>query len=321
MKAYVNTEYGPSSVMQLQEVEKPTPGSQEILVKVKATSVNPADWHMMRGEPIVARASFGWSKPNYKILGHDYAGVVEALGEEVTDFDVGDEVYGEIEQGAFGQFLIVDQSKTALMPKSASFVEAAAIPVAALTALQGLVDQGKMQSGMKVLINGASGGVGTYAVQIAKAFGAHVTAVCSTGKIEQTYELGADVVVDYTKKDFSESPSAYDIILDVAGTAQAYKLRNSLSEKGICVLTGMSTFGHLIRTALLGPLGTMFSQKKFKMFVADCNKQDLVTLAALYDQGKIKSVIDQVYPFSELRDAVTYQEEGHSKGKVVVKVE
>jgi NADPH:quinone reductase-like Zn-dependent oxidoreductase len=264
MKAYVNSAYGPPSVLRLEEKDRPVPGDTEVLVRVQASSVNPADWHMMRGSPIVARASFGWSAPGYEILGHDFSGVVEAVGTEVTKFKAGDEVFGEVEQGAYAQYLVVDQSRTAIKPQKASFEEAAAMPVAALTALQGLLHQGNLQEGMHVLINGASGGVGTYAVQIAKALGATVTAVCSTAKVEQTYALGADWVIDYKNKDFGELPAAYDIILDIAGSAHAFTLRNSLMPKGVCVLTGMSTFGHLIRTALMGNLGTIFSQNDLR---------------------------------------------------------
>ncbi len=241
MKAVVYTKYGPPDVLQLKEVEKPTPNDDEVLIKVRAASVNPLDWHLMRAEPFLARLEVGFLKPKNKILGADIAGRVEAVGRNVKQFQLGDEVFGEIFEnglGGFAEYVSVPESALALKPANISFEAAAAVPIAALTALQGLRDKGEIQSGQKVLINGASGGVGTFAVQIAKSFGAEVTGVCSTRNLEMVRSIGSDQVIDYTQEDFTKNGQRYDLILDVAAYHSIFDYKRALSPEGIYVMVG-----------------------------------------------------------------------------------
>jgi NADPH:quinone reductase-like Zn-dependent oxidoreductase len=327
MKAVVYCEYGPPEVLQLENVAKPVPNDDQILVKIHSASVNPLDWHFVRGTPYIARAlAFGLRKPKSTGLGADYAGTVEAIGKNVTQFKPGDEVFGG-KSGTFAQYLCARADRSVVLkPRSVSFEQAAAVPVAAITALQGLRDKGNVQPGQKVLINGASGGVGTFAVQIAKSLGANVTGVCSGRNAEMVRSLGADQVIDYTKEDFTNRPERYDLILDNVGSQPLSGMRGVLTPNGRCVLVGG---GGPNDQGFIGPMGrplkafmtSLFSKQKIGFFVADLNKKDLTVLAEMMQSGKLKSVIDRSYRLDEIVAAITYIEQGHARGKVVVAVE
>jgi NADPH:quinone reductase-like Zn-dependent oxidoreductase len=322
MKAIVTARYGSPDVLELKDVEKPTPKNDEVLVKVQAASVNPADWHLLEGKPVIARPmSGGLLKPKNTRPGSDIAGRVEAVGSAVKEFQPGDEVFGS-GRGGFAEYMCTREDALVLKPANVSFEDAAAMPVAAITALQGLRDKGQIHAGQKVLINGASGGVGTFAVQIAKSFGAEVTGVCSTGNLEMVRSIGADHVIDYTKEDFTKKEHRYHLILATAGYHSIFAYRRALGPNGIYVFVGSS---HLMRSLfeamLLGPLISRTGSKKMRFFVARINKNDLLFLRDLLEAGKVKPVIDRRYPLSEVPEALRYLEEGHAKGKVVITIE
>jgi len=323
MKAMVYCDYGSPDVLRLEEVEKPVPLDNQILVRVRAVSVNPLDWHYMRGEPYIMRLGTGLRRPKETQLGVDFAGTVEAVGASVTRFKPGDEVFGG-HHGAFSQYVTVHEDRAVVLkPANLTFEQAASIPIAAITALQGLRDKGKLQPGQKVLINGASGGVGTYAVQIAKWLGAHVTGVCSTRNIDMVRSLGADEVIDYTKDDFTRGERRYDIILDNVGNRGLLECRRVLAPRGIYVLIGGGKSGE---QGLLGPLWgpvrmfllSPFVKQEMGLFMADMKQDDLAILGDLMQSGKVTPVIDKRYDFHELPEAMRYLEEGHARGKVVV---
>jgi NADPH:quinone reductase-like Zn-dependent oxidoreductase len=325
MKAIVYHEFGSPDVLRLEEVEKPVPNDNQMLIKVRAVSVNPLDWHFMEGTPYIGRPlAFGFLKPEVPRLGVDYAGTVEAVGKNITEFKPGDEVYGN-KFGAFAEYVVASDKALALKPPSLTFEQAASLPVAAITALQALRDTGKIQAGQKVLINGASGGVGTFAVQIAKNFGAEVTGVCSGRNVELVRSLGADHVIDYTKEDFTKGPERYDLILDNVGNQPLAGFRRVLNPKGVYVMIGGGGvkddpwFGALVRP-IKSILMSKFVSQQMKPMLADMNRKDLTVLADLIQTGKVKPVIDKTYTFSQLPDAMRYLEEGHARGKVVVTV-
>jgi NADPH:quinone reductase-like Zn-dependent oxidoreductase len=323
MKGIVYTKYGSPDVLQLKEVKKPIHKDDEVLVKIHAASVNSADMTMSRGEPFLARLWSGLLKPKYTILGADIAGRVEAAGGNVKQFQPGDEVYGDIATagwGGFAEYVSVPENALAPRPANLTFEEAAAVPQAAVVALQGLRDQGKIQSGQKVLINGASGGVGTFAVQIAKSIGAEVTGVCSTRNLDLVRSLGADHVIDYTQEDFTQNKKRYDLIFTVAGYHSILDYRRALSPKGIYVGSVNST-ALIFQIMLLGPFISMTGTKKMGNLMAKANQEDLVFVKELLEAGKVVTVIDRCYPLSEVAEAVRYYGEGHPRGKVVISVE
>ena len=319
MKAIVYHNYGSPDVLKLEEVEKPTPSDDEVLIKVQAASVNPQDWHLMRADPFLVRLMAGLLRPKNIILGVDVAGRVEAVGLNVKQLQPGSEVFGDIYAygcGAFAEYVTVPENALVPKPAKVTFEEVAAVPAAALAALQGLRDQGQIQPGQRVLINGASGGVGTFAVQIAKSFGAEVTGVCSTRNLDLVRSLGADHVIDYTQEEFTQNGQQYDLILDNVGNPALYKrfYKRSLSPKGICVIIAGSFFLQLF----LGPWMSMTGSNKIGTFMTIPNQKDLVFLKELLEAGKVKPVIDRCYPLNEVPEAVRYLEEGHARGKVVI---
>jgi NADPH:quinone reductase-like Zn-dependent oxidoreductase len=323
MKAVVNHVYGSPDVLQLEEVAKPGPKDDEVLVEVHAASVNAADWHLLRGKPFLVRLVVGGLlKPKNTILGAAFAGRVEAVGSNVTQFQPGDEVFGDVSGsgfGAFAEYVCVPENALALKPANMTFEEAATIPVAAVTALQGLRDKGQIQQGQKVLINGASGGVGMFAVQIAKAFGADVTAVCSTRNVDMVRSLGADHVIDYTQEDFTKNGQQYDLILAANGYHSIWAYKRALRSKGKYVLTGGS-MAQMYQAMLLGPLISMTGSKKMGNLLAKPNQKDLVFVKELLEAGKIVPVIERRYPLSEVPEAIQYVEAGHARGKIVITV-
>ena len=325
MKAIVCTKYGPPDVLQLSEVEKPVPKDDEVLVRVHAASVNKFDWIAMRGKPFLIRLSgFGLLKPKKRIPGADVAGRVEAVGKNVKQLKPGDEVFGDLARwglGGFAEYVCAHEDALALKPANITFEEAAAVPMAAVTALQGLRDKGKIQPGQKVLIYGASGGVGTFAVQIAKSFGAEVTAVCSTKNLEIARSIGADHVVDYTQEDFTQNGQHYDLIIAANGYRPISAHKRALSPKGIYVMTGGSG-AQIFQAMFLGPLISKIGSKKMgSLGAARPNKQDYAFLSGLLEAGKIVPFIDRRYTLSEVPEAFHYLGEGHARGKVVITVE
>ena len=322
MKAIVYEKYGPPDVLQLKEVEKPTPKDNEILVEVHAASLNAGDLKMLRGDSFIIRVMNGLLKPKHKILGDDIAGRVEAIGRNVKQFQPGDEVFGISDYGAFAEYRCVTEDKLkylVLKPANMSFEEAAAIPMAAIPALQGLRDKGKIQSGQKVLINGASGGVGTFAVQIAKSFGAEVTAVCSTKKLDMARSIGADHVIDYTKEDFTKNGQHYDLILDVAAHHSIFDFKRALSPTGIYVCIGGS-MAQYIKAMLLGPLICLLGSKKMGSMFGNPTQKDYSLVIELFEAGKVVPIIDRRFTLSEVAGALRYLEEGHARGKVIITV-
>ncbi len=322
MKAIIYTKYGPPEVLHIKEVEKPVPKENEVLVKVYAASANPADWHMIRGEPKFARLSFGLFKPKNIIPGIDIAGQVEAVGRNVKEFQPGDDVFGACGWGgAFAEYVCVTEKSVVLKPVNISFEEGATVSVAAMSALQGLRDKGQIQSGQKVLIIGASGGVGTFAVQLAKHFGAEVTGVCSTGNLDLVRSIGAEKVIDYTQEDFTNTGEKYDLIIDNVANRSVAELKRALSPNGLCVIIGFSSLSRMFQHMFLGPLVSMIGNKKIGgLGTAKPNKKDLVFLKELLESGKIKPVIDRRYTLSEVPEAIRYVEEGHTRGKVVINI-
>jgi NADPH:quinone reductase-like Zn-dependent oxidoreductase len=321
MKAIVYHNYGPPDVLKCEEIEKPTAGDNEVLIKVHAASVNPLDWHFVRGEPFFVRLMIGGLlKPKVTRLGRDVAGLVEAVGKNVSQFKPGDEVFGGC-PGAFAEYACADENKLALKPAHISFEVAAAVPVAAITALQGLRDKGRIQRGHKVLVDGASGGVGTFAIQIAKSFGAEVTAVCSTGKVDTARSIGADHVIDYTREDFTQSAQRYDLILGANAYHSVFDYRRALSQDGIYVgAGGAPSVPGMLLGMLLESLLSLIGSKKMRGFMANLNKKDLDILKDLLAAGKIVPVIDRQYPLGDVAEALRYLEEGHARGKVVITV-
>ncbi len=323
MKAAVRDRYGSPDVVELREIDRPVADDDDVLVRVRAASVNPADWYGVTGTPYVGRAQMGLRRPKEQRLGVDFAGTVEAVGKDVTQFRPGDEVFGG-KTGAFAEYVCVREER-AVVPKPAdvTFEQAAAVGVAGLTALQGLRDKGQIQPGQQVLINGASGGVGTFAVQIAKALGAEVTGVCSTRNVELVRSIGADHVVDYTREDFTRSDRRYDLLLDVAGSRSWSECRRVLNPQATLVMVGAPK-----GTRLLGPLSHIAALKlaavrgdqKAVFFVAQFNKPDLEVLRDLLETGAVTPVIDRRYALSEIADAFRYLGEGHAQGKIVVTV-
>jgi len=323
MKAIVTAEYGTPDVMRLQEVEKPTPKAGEVLVKVHAVSVNKREWIMLTGEPLITRAVMGaLQKPKYPIIGGDIAGTVEAVGSGATKFKVGDEVFGDTADfgfGGFAEYVAVTEKALTLKPAGITFEQAAAIPTAGYTALQALRDKGQVKAGQKVLVNGASGGVGMFTVQIAKFYGADVTAVCSTKNIEMARSLGADRVIDYTKQDVTKLGEQYDLIIAANGYHSILGYRRILSPNGIYVSTG-GTMGQIFEGMLLGPLVTLGSGKTMGALAAKAKPEDSAFVGSLVETGKVKIVIDRCYPLSETAEAMRYLGEVHPSGKVVVTV-
>ncbi|MFL5310520.1 MAG: NAD(P)-dependent alcohol dehydrogenase [Myxococcales bacterium] len=323
MKAIVYCDYGSPDVLKLENIEKPVPADDQILVRVRAASVNPLDWHYIRGTPYVMRLGAGLRKPKVIRLGVDFAGTVEAVGRSVNRFKPGDEVFGG-RTGAFGEYVSVREDRAlTLKPPNLTFEQAASVPVAAITALQGLRDKGKVQPGQKVLINGASGGVGTFAVQIAKSLGAEVTGVCSTRNVDMVRSIGADHVVDYTKEDYTNGAQRYDVILDNVGNRSLLENRRVLNPKGKYIIVGGPSgrwIDPLPRAASALVLSRFVSQD-ITMFLAELNQPDLDALRDLMQAGKVKPVIDRRYKLSEAPEAIRYVEAGHARGKVVLTVE
>ncbi|WP_113702771.1 NAD(P)-dependent alcohol dehydrogenase [Nonomuraea lactucae] len=326
MKAFVLRSYGPPDVLDLRDVGKPVPGDDEVLVRVRATSVQPYDWHLMRGEPYVARLMAGGPglrRPDIRVLGADMAGQVEAVGRDVTEFSPGDEVFAMLRQGGFAEYVCVREAELAPKPGNLSFEQAAAVPLAACTALLGLRDEGRIQQGQRVLVNGASGGVGTFAVQIAKAFGAEVTGVCGPRNVDLVRSIGADEVVDYAKEDFTRKGRRYDLLLDIAGSRPVSACRRALTREGTYVVVGgpggrwLQPVGHVFSALAVAPF---VSQRIRLANVVRCKrtKPNLLTLTELIEDGKVVPVIDRCYPFEEIPAAIGYVEEGHAAGKVVI---
>ncbi|MFC1907900.1 NAD(P)-dependent alcohol dehydrogenase [Chloroflexota bacterium] len=321
MKAIVYEKYGSPDVLQLKEVEKPTPKNNEVLVKIHAASVNDWDWGLLRGTPFVNRLISGLLKPRIKTIGCDMAGRVEVVGRNAKQFQPGDEIFGDISGcgfGAFAEYVCAHENALMLKPASMTFEEAAAVPQAAVLALLGLRDKGHIQSGQKVLINGAGGGAGTFAVQIAKSFETEVTGVDSTRKLDIMRSIGADHVIDYTKEDFTKSGQRYDLILDMAAHHSVFDYKRALSPNGIYVIEGGS-MARLLQIVLLGPLITMIGGKKMGMLAHKPNK-DLAFMKELFETGKVKPVIDKRYPLSKVPEALRYFGKGHNRGKVVITV-
>lgn len=322
MKAIVSAKYGSPDVLEFKEVAKPTPQDDEVLVKIYAAGVNAADWRWLRGDPLVGRLMYGLLKPKNPILGADIAGVVETVGKNVTAFRPGDEVFGDISAGGFGgfaEYVCARADALALKPANITFEQAAAVPMAAVTALQGLRTTGKIQAGQKVLVNGASGGVGTFAVQIAKSFGAEVTAVVSTRNVAQARSLGADHVIDYTQEDFTLNGQQYDLILAANGYQSISAYKRALSPTGMYVMTGGSN-AQMIQAMLLGPWLFRSGDQKMGNGGAGPNQKDLAYLRDLLAAGKVVPVIDRCYPLSQVPDAIRYVEEGHARGKVIITI-
>ena len=321
MKAIVFYEYGSPDVLRFEEIEKPVVEEDQVLVRVHAASVNPLDWHSMRGEPYVMRASGGLTKPKKNGLGADLAGKVEAVGRNVEQFQPGDEVFG-MSINTLAEYARVSQHGVVKKPVNLTFEQAAAVPVGAITALQALRDKGQLQRGQKVLINGAAGGVGTFAVQIAKSFGAEVTGVCSTRNLDLVRSIGADHVIDYTKDDFTKSAQRYDLILDAVGKRPLSECRRVLTPEGTLVVVGAADgrwIGPLV-PPLKALLLSRFVSQKLIFFISKRSTPDLLLLKELIESGKLTPVVDRSYPLNELPEAMRYLEEGHARGKVVITV-
>jgi len=323
MKAIVQDTYGSTDVLELRDIDKPEIADDEVLVRVRAAGVDRGVWHVMTGLPYPIRlAGYGLRAPKTPVAGMDLAGVVEAVGKDVTRFQPGDEVFG-IGKGTYAEYARAPENKLAPKPASLTFEQAAAVAISGLTALQGLRDHGHVQPGQKVLIIGASGGVGSYAVQLAKAFGAEVAAVCSTTKVDLVRSLGADQIIDYTRDDFADGVHSYDLILDTGGNASLSRLRRALTPKGTLVIVGAETGGRWlggsdrqIRAMLL----SLFVGQKLGTFINRENHEDMIVLAELIEAGKVAPAIDRTYSLSEAPKAIRYVEEGHARGKVVITI-
>jgi NADPH:quinone reductase-like Zn-dependent oxidoreductase len=323
MKAVVYRCYGSPDVLAIENIEKPVPADNEVLVKIVAASVNPLDWHYMRGSPYIMRLGSGIGAPTDTSMGVDFAGTVAAVGKNVTQFKSGDEVFGG-RSGAFAEYVTISDDRTLVKkPANISFEQAASVPIAAITALQGLRDNGQIQSGQKVLINGASGGVGTFAVQIAKSYGAEVTGVCSTRNVDMVKSIGADHVFDYTKEDYTESGNRYDLIIDMVGNHSLLANRRVLAPEGKFVIIGGPKGNWL--GPLMGPIKALllspFVDQEFGILLARMRQDDLVVLAELLQAGKVAPVIDSRYALSEVAAAIRHSEDGHARGKIIIEVE
>jgi NADPH:quinone reductase-like Zn-dependent oxidoreductase len=323
VKAMVTTQYGPPDLLQLREVATPTPAQDEVLIKLYASSVNPLDGFAIRGPLFFVPKIGRLLKPKHKIAGADLAGRVESVGRDVKQFRPGDEVFGasfgKRGLGGFAEYACAVEDCLARKPANLSFAEAAAVPVAAITALQGLRDKGEIQRGQKVLIDGASGGVGTFAIQIAKSFGAEVTAVCSPRNVDRARSIGADHVIDYTREDFTHSGLRYDLILGANVHHSIFDYRRALNRNGIFVVAGGSVM-RLLQAVLLAPLLSRIGSRKTRFFIAKINAKDLAILKDLLEAGKVVPVIDRRYPLGEVGEALRYREEGHAQGKIVITV-
>lgn len=323
MKAIVYREYGGPEVLRYEEVEKPLPKDNEVLIKVHVASVNPLDWRLMSGKPAPLRLAMGLRKPRSGRPGVDVAGLVETIGNNVTQFKSGDAVFGSC-SGAFAEYACAAESKIAMKPKIVTFEDAASVNVAGLTALQGLRDKGKVHAGSKVLINGAAGGVGTFAVQIGKHLGVHVTGVCSTRNVEMVRSLGADEVIDYTRDDFTKGNQRYDVILDCVGNHSFSEYRRVLSPEGRSVGVGAPhdfSMGALLASIIKDVALSASGKQKFVTFIAKSSQSDLTLIGELIASGKVKPVIEKIYPLSEAAEAVRHVEKGHARGKVLIRVE
>jgi NADPH:quinone reductase-like Zn-dependent oxidoreductase len=323
MKAIVYHDYGSPDVLRLEEIEDPTATNDDVLIRVHAASVNPYDWHFMRGTPYAVRIVAGLRKPKVTRLGADVAGQVEVVGRNITQFKPGDHVFGTC-KGAFAEYACAPESALVMKPENVTFEQAACVPIAAFTALQGLRNKGKVQPGQKVLINGASGGVGTFAVQIAKSLGADVTGVCSTRNVDMVRSIGADRVIDYTQEDFTKSGQRYDVFFDCIGQHSLSACRRVLNDKGIYVGAGgpsdrwmIGPIGRLIKSVAM----SAFGRQKLGGFLAKTNKEDLTILRELIQAGKVTPVIDRRYRLNEAPEAIRYLEEGHARGKVAITLE
>ena len=320
MKAVVYTRYGPPDVLQISEVEKPVPNDDQVLVKIQAVSLNPADWHLRRGE-LLARPGTGLLRPKDTISGADFAGQVEAVGKNIIEYKPGDEVFGRRAPNGFAEYVCVSVKPIALKPANITFEQAAAVPIAGLTALQSLRDAGRLQPGQKVLVNGASGGVGTFAVQIAKALGADVTGVCSARNAAMVRWLGADRVMDYKREDFTRSSEIFDLIVDNIGNHSIGGYLRALSSKGRCVIVGFSSLGLLFQHIALGQVVSAFGGRKIGTMMSRIKTDDLYALKDMIEAGKVTPYVDKVYPLSDTAAAFRYLEEGHARGKVIVTME
>lgn len=323
MKAIICKQYGPADLLRFEEVATPSPADDEVLIKIHAASVNPLDWRLMRGDPFLVRFFCGLFKPKHEIIGSDFAGQIEAVGKDVKQLKIGDQVFGArgFAGGAFAEYVCSLEDQLVLKPANVSFEQAAAVPVAAVTALQGLSDKGKIQSGQKVLIDGASGGVGTFAIQIAKAYGAEVTAVCSTRNLDIARSIGADHVIDYTKENFTRSRQRYDLILAANARHSTLDYRRALNPDGICVKAGgKPSLSGALEDLLLGPLLSRFENEKTYSFIAKGSQKDLLVLADLLEARKVVPFIDKRFPLSQAPEAIRYLEEGHAQGKVILTV-
>jgi len=322
MKAVVTDSYGSPAVLKLEDVPTPVPKAKEVLIKVHAASLNAADWHVLRADPFLVRLMFGFFKPKFRILGADMAGTVQAVGPGVTQFKPGDKVYGDQAfhtMGAFAEYACGHEDLFAHKPTNLSFEQAAAVPLAGVTALQGLRNLGRIETGKKVLINGSSGGVGTFAVQIAKAYGAEVTAVCSTRNVDQARTLGADYVIDYTQQNFTQNGKQYDLILAANGYHPISKYKQSLSAGGIYVMIG-GAYAQMWEAISRGPWLSMFGDRKITRLDAKGNGDDLRTLKDLIEAGKVTPVIEKMFSLEQVADGLRYLEEGHAQGKIVIQV-
>ena len=319
MKAIVYHRYGSPDVLKCADIERPTPKDNEVLIKVRAASANPIDWHFMRGTPYFMRIMTGLRKPKITTAGVDVAGEVEAIGRKVTRIKPGDEVFGTC-RGAFAEYACLSESAFDTKPNNMTFEQAASVPVAALTALQALRDKGHIQTGQKLLINGAAGGVGTFAVQIAKSFGADVTGVCSTRNVEMVRSIGADRVIDYTQEDFTKTGQRYDLILDNISNHSLFACRRLLNPNGILLIVGAKDLRTLLTRALTGFVLSLFTRQKFLMFIAKLNREDLTFVGELMMAGKVIPVIDRRYRLSEVSEAIRLLEGGHARGKIIITV-
>jgi NADPH:quinone reductase-like Zn-dependent oxidoreductase len=326
VKAIVRDSYGSPNVLELKDIDKPEPADDEVLLRVHAASVNPADWHILRGAPYIARMQFGLRKPKDRVLGCDVAGHIEAVGNNVTSLQPGDEVFGSPFMhglGAFAEWVCLSEDLLAPKPAALSFEQAAAVPLAASTALQALRDHGRIEPGHKVLIIGASGGVGTFAVQIAKSFDAEVSGVCSTSNVQMVRVLGAEHIIDYTQEDFTHSGHKYDLIFQLAGTLSPSECRSALTSDGTLVLSSGESEGRwigpvdrVIKALVLSP----FVSQKMASFTVKPNREDLQLLKQFIEDGTLTPVIDRTYPLAQVPEAIGYLEEGHARGKVVISV-
>ena len=322
MRAIVQDDYGSPDVLHMSQVDKPVVGDDDVLVRVHAASVNPYDWHMMTGKPYLVRIQSGFRRPKQRIPGVDVAGVVEAVGKDVTDLEIGDEVFGT-GRGTYAEFVVASGDRIVPKPEKVTFTQAAAVPMAAITALQSLRDKGQIRNGHRVLVNGASGGVGSFAVQIAKSFGADVTGVCSTRNVDMVRSIGADHVIDYTQQDFTRGDQQYDLIFDIVGNRSLRRYRSALTPQGIYVSAGWENKRNWIQplTRMVKVIvSSWIGRQKMVGMLARMNQPDLMSLAELMESGAMTPVIDRTFDLAEASDALRYQGDGHAQGKTVITV-